>query len=323
MNDKFIAELSRIVPPKDGGNKDPSVEFSNMFQEKNLALLDSANPSRNDEAEISEKWFNKLRKDPLARSRLENIHSARAFKHGFSHLGSRFWYREKDNLAKKLKTQSDRRKFRMGLKADVDFINQLNILDFEEMLKNGNSDALKLLKMQEPVLPAVVFKFLENAPPIKILELVNARKAADILTLVRKISSMAHFCQSMADYFAHDDALEPALAVVCEILRNNEDAGAVMEKRATTFLGMAQSFQKLRSPEDHDVTQTHRSKPKNHQGSRGSDAVTSLSPRGFCFRFQRSDACRHQNCRFIHKCSECESRNHGAYNCTKKTKKTN
>ena len=41
---------------------EPSVEFSNSFQEKILALLDSANPGRNDEAEISEKWFNKLKK---------------------------------------------------------------------------------------------------------------------------------------------------------------------------------------------------------------------------------------------------------------------
>ena len=206
----------------------------------------------------------------------------------------------------------------MGLKADVDFINQLNMLDFDEMLKNGNSDALKLLKMQEPVLPAVVFKYLKDVPPIKILELVNARKAADILTLVRKISSMAHFCQSMADYFAHDDALEPALAVVCEILRNKEDAGAVMEKRATTFLGMAQSFQKLRSPQDHDVTQTRRSNPKNHQGSYGSDTDASLDALGFCFKFQRTDVCRHKKCPFTHKCSVCKSRKHGAYNCTKK-----
>ena len=63
-------------------------------------------------------------------------------------------------MAKKLKTLSDSRKFRIGLKADVDFINQLNMLDFEEILENGNSDALKLLKMQIPSLPAVVLIML-------------------------------------------------------------------------------------------------------------------------------------------------------------------
>ena len=194
-----------------------SMKFTVQFQEKLLSLLDSADPTQDSDAEICEKWFKKLRKDPLARSRLENVHSARGFKYGFAHFGSKHWFKEKDNLAKKLKIQADRRKFRIGLKADVDFINQLNIMDLEDMVQNGDSGGLSLLKMQEPVLPAVMFKFLENTPPIKILELVNKRKAADINSLIQKISSLAHFCQSMADYFAHDEALEPALAVVCEV----------------------------------------------------------------------------------------------------------
>ena len=168
-----------------------------VFQEKNLTVLVSANPSRDDKAETSVKWFHILRKDSLACSRLENIHSARAFKYGFPHLASRFWYTEKGNL-ERLNTQWDCRKFRVGPKADVDFINQLNILDFEDNLENGNSDALKLLKMEEPVLPFVVLNFLENSPLIKILELVNVRKATDIRTLISKISSMAHFSQFMA-----------------------------------------------------------------------------------------------------------------------------
>ena len=77
--EKLLAELSRLVPPKEGGNLNSSLEFSNEFQEKILALLDSADPGRDSDAEICEKWFNKLRKDPLARSRLENIHNAQAF----------------------------------------------------------------------------------------------------------------------------------------------------------------------------------------------------------------------------------------------------
>ena len=314
--EKLLAELSRLVPPKEGGNLNSSLEFSNEFQEKILALLDSADPGRDSDAEICEKWFNKLRKDPFARSRLENIHNARAFKYGSSHLGPKRWYKEKSDLAKKLKTQSDRRKFRIGLKADVDFINQLNIMDFEDIWEKGTSDGIKLLKMQEPVLPAVLFKFLEKAPPIKIMELINKNIATDIRTSIRKISSMAHFCQSMADYFAHDDALEPALAVVCEILRNDDDASAVMQKRATTFLGMAQAFQKLRSPEDHEVIQ-RRSFSKANKGSRF-PALSPPVPRGFCFRFQNTSDCKIKSCPFTHKCSKCASRDHGQADCKKK-----
>ena len=168
------------------------------------------------------------------------------------------------------------------------------MLDFEETSEKGNSDALKLLKMQEPVLPAVVFKFLENAPPIKNLELVN--EAADIL-LIRKILSMDHFSQSMANYFAHDDALEPALAVVCENVRNNEDAGAVMRKRVTTFLGMVQSFQKLRSPEDDDVAKTHRPEPKIVKVPVFLKSFHPIFQWAF-FRYQKTNACGLRDCMF-------------------------
>ena len=51
-------------------------------------------------------------------------------------------------------------------------------------------------------------------PPIKISEFFNRDKAAEILKKLEKISSLAHFSQSMADYFARDDALEPALSVL-------------------------------------------------------------------------------------------------------------
>ena len=58
----------------------------------------------------------------------------------------------------------------------------------------------------------------------------------------------------MTDYLARDDALEPALAVICEVLRDTDDIGGLMEKRAASFLSLAQPYEKERSAEDHDVT---------------------------------------------------------------------
>ena len=63
----------------------------------------------------------------MARSQLENSHAARAHKYGYAQFGSKFWYKESKNIARKLKSQADRRKFRIGLKSLIDFINQLNI----------------------------------------------------------------------------------------------------------------------------------------------------------------------------------------------------
>ena len=94
---------------------------------------------------------------------------------------------------------------------------------------------LKLLKLPMPVLPETMCKYLKNVPPLKLIELINPQKAADIQKILGKISSLAHFSQSMTDFFAHDDSLEPALAVVCEVLRDNEDVGAVLKKRSATF----------------------------------------------------------------------------------------
>ena len=68
----------------------------------------------------------------------------------------------------------------------------------------------------------------------------------------------------MADYFARDDALEPALAVVCEVLRNTEDIGGLLEKRGATFLSLAQPYEKECSKEDHQKTGSqYRSQTRN------------------------------------------------------------
>ena len=103
------------------------------------------------------------------------------------------------------------------------------------------------MKMPEPISPETMCDYLKEAPPIKLVEFFNRKKAADILKTLKKVSSLAHFSQSMADYFARDDALEPALSVVCEILRNDLDVGAVLEKRSATFMSLALPYDKHRS----------------------------------------------------------------------------
>ena len=73
---------------------------------------------------------------------------------------------------------------------------------------------MNLLKLKEPVIPAELFASLRKVPPIKILSLLNETTAEKISGALKKISELAHFSHSMADYFAHDDALKPPLAVL-------------------------------------------------------------------------------------------------------------
>ena len=123
---EFWDQLKKLIPPDDGGNVNRSIKFTEQFETKILNLLEAAKPKEFD-VEHFEQVYKKLLKDPMARSQLENLHAARAHKYGFSQFGSKFWYKESKNISRKLKTQADRRKFRIGLKGLIDFINQLNV----------------------------------------------------------------------------------------------------------------------------------------------------------------------------------------------------
>ena len=310
VKSEFMERLKKLIPPEDGGNVKKSFGFSNQFETKILNLLEAAKPKEFD-VEHFEQVYNKLLKDPMARSQLENLHAARAHKYGYAQFGSKFWYKESKNIARKFKNQADRRKFRIGLKGLVDFINQLNMIDLEKLLDKGDSEGFKLLKIPTPVSPETFCKYLEHVPPLKLIEFVNRNKAQNIQKALEKISSLAHFSQSMADYFARDDALEPALAVICEALRSTEDMGGMMKKRAATFLSLAQPYEKERSTEDHAISASKKDRKSRRQTS------SNLT----CFGFQKNNCNFGRNCFYRHVCSNCGSRNHGLDNCRRERKK--
>ena len=87
------------------------------------------------------------------------------------------------------------------------------------MLDSGDATALKLLKLQEPIPPADWCELIKDVPPMKILSLINSSKAKEISMLLQRVSAAADFSQSMTDYLTHDDAVEPALAVICGLVR--------------------------------------------------------------------------------------------------------
>ena len=91
VNGEFIKQLKQLVTPKEEGLDECPVNFSYEFQKKILNLLGSAVPRNDSDANKSEFMFNKLRKDPVSRSRLENIHAARAHRYGAAHFGPKFW----------------------------------------------------------------------------------------------------------------------------------------------------------------------------------------------------------------------------------------
>ena len=163
VDSTIMKELGKLVPPKDGGTI-PTVEFTKNFQNKILNLLEASNTPTRFNAEHFEKVYQKLEKDPLARARLENLFAARAHKYGYSHFGQKHLFRETPYVARKLKSQAERRKFRAGLKGLVDFLNQLHVMDLEKLLQKGNAEGFKALRLPNSIPPETMCKYLKDTP---------------------------------------------------------------------------------------------------------------------------------------------------------------
>ena len=272
----------------------------------------SNDTKRNKQIMTNEALFKKLRNNPSARSNLSVIHSARSHKYGHVQFGPKSWYKECENVSEKLTSQEDRRKFRQGLKCNVEFLNQLNLHDLTKTLVNGEQKIDSLHKSVHAKL-GDIFECLKDVPIIEVLQLIDKKKAQKICLSLDKISALAHLSQSMGNYFARDDSLDPALSIVCQALRGNIDIEYILRKRGGTFQSLASSYHHLKSPKDRDLSgNTHNPKPQGSGGgySRGNRRKTT-----FCWYFQRNGRCSKSGCTFKHKCKRCGSKNHGEKNC--------
>ena len=101
------------------------------------------------------------------------------------------------------------------------------------------------------------FECLKDIPLIHVLKLIDNVKAHKICSTLDKIVS-SHVSQSMGNYFARDDSLDPALSTVCEGLRGSTDFEYILKTRGGTFQSLASVYYHLKSTGDQDVTgKTH------------------------------------------------------------------
>ena len=130
--------------------------------------------------------------------------------------------------------------------------------------------------------------------------------------------------KSMTDSFGHTDALEPAFAVLNQVLRRNENIGVVLKDRHTTFLCLAQSFQ-ANSHIDRDGEGKQKEKLTFSRYRRQSSdrEVARLRKRnrpyhqGFCYDFQKKSFCSKRHCALKHQCAICRSKRHGKAACSR------
>ena len=182
--------------------------------------------------------------------------------------------------------------------------------DLMKALIDGKKDVKSLPKSVCAKL-SDFFECLKDIPILDVLKLIDDKKAQKILATLDKIVSLANLSQSMGNYFARDDSLDPALCVVCEGLRASTDFEDMLKLRGGTFQSLASAYHHLKATTDRDAA--GRSNPRGGGGYRATNSRAQMG--GFCFHFQRNSRCTKRDCTYVHRCSKCNRTDHGAREC--------
>ena len=162
-----------------------------------------------------------------------------------------------------------------------------------------------------------IFECLKEIPLLEILKFIDNEKATKILSALDKIVSLAHVSQSMGNYFARDDSLDPALSIVCEGLRGDTDFEYLLRSRGGTFQSLASAYYHLKSTVDRDVI--GRTGPQSRGGYRLTKTQNTRrqrsAKRGICWFFQRQGGCTKRDCYFDHRRMKCNKKDHGERDC--------
>ena len=247
-----------------------------------------------------------LQESKRARNSLSALHSARTCLFGARQLGDRKWYADKPGIAARLKTQDQRRQFRLGLVANLAFFNKLNINDLQALLQTGDPSGLASLTSTSALTIPALRDIATLASPIDILRIISPQKATTLTSTIKQIISLADYVQSVCGHLAANEALEPAHSVICQVLRT----GADFERaNATSPIHLAAAaIAPLCHTPDVDGKLTKPRSQRSNDARRGRH----------CYGFQRG-RCNRSPCPYRHVCSICNSPSHGDRSCTTNT----
>ena len=216
-----MAELtSALNPPLSSGGEFDGNEIlrdnsSNSSHSLEAALLKKLLHDELPDNDDGEFLFHKLRNNPPQRKSLTAINKARAFKYGSRAFGLKKWYKETFDTVEGLRTNDERRKFRFGLKSNIDFLIQLDILNLKTCLQDTSFTPQR---NNAPHLSS-----LSDGSFLDTINRLNPSRCTKVCKIIDRISNNLNFTQSLAEYFATDDMLEPALMLISEVLRRGPD----------------------------------------------------------------------------------------------------
>ena len=257
-----------------------------------------------------------LRENKRARNSLSALHSARTCLFGARQLGDRKWYADKPGIAARLKSQAQRRQFRMGLVANLAFYNKLNLHDFHSLMQSGDPSALAALSGSSQLTIPGLRAIAVRASPFDLLRVITPGKAAALTATLRHISALADYVQSMCGYLAANEALEPAHEVICRLLRTGADFESA-NRSNPIHVATAAVASLCHTPDvDGVLEKTTTKSAKQAQRPNAKAAVQNdiRFPKGSCYSFQRG-TCSRPHCTFRHLCGICNSPTHGSLAC--------
>ena len=140
-----------------------------------------------------------------------------------------------------------------------------------DLMKNLIEGNQEISSLSKPVMSKIrkIFACLKDIPIIELMNMFNKEKAQKIISSIDKIVALANVSQSMGNYFARDDSLDPALNVVCQGLRGNINFEHVLRSGGGTFQSLASAYWHLKSEFDHDLVGSTQM-PKGGLRKRGS-----------------------------------------------------
>ena len=314
-----MAELATALRPpgNSGGTFEDSSYINkpqNSFRESLLRKLISNDQSDNDDGEF---LFNKLKQNPHLRKSLSTVNKARAFKYGSRAFGHKKWYKEDFNIKEGLRSNKDRRKFRFGLKSNVDFLIQLDILNLKAKLLE-NSFNPQVHNRTPPL-------SLSDGSFLGAMNNLDAKRCSEVCVLLQRISDNLEFSRSLTEYFATDDMLEPALMLITETIR--KDPNLRKNLHGGSFASNAMVYRHRASPLDHDTKfSSPHSRTSPGSAVKTTQKSTSIKGKkgfarfkyGYCFKFQHTDNCDRTDCEYLHKCNLCDETSHGEASCPDK-----
>ena len=149
-----MSELSNALHPQSSsGNMldcDKSEFYLNPTKGFEANLLKTILNNTHTESEEGQFVYTKLRKNPNLRKSLTSLNTAWAYLYGTLAFGLKNWYKESFDVFKGLRTNAERRKFRFGLKSNVDFLIQLDVQNLKTCLQDKKFNPENILTHQIP-----------------------------------------------------------------------------------------------------------------------------------------------------------------------------